>query len=157
MRRVRVKLALGLRSSLCRQSSDSRPLFRQHEGSVGEGRAGGRKQSVRLYDGSRCFRERQWQRAVALTGLLARDGGGRAIPRKNDGKNIRQVKDKTRQIPKRTPHASLKAEPKRFGPSGEPDSVAFGNRPALTSSGPATLPSPLPWKDLLHVDTFPHR
>ena len=38
---------------------------------------------------------------------------GEAIPGENDGKIIGRVKEKTRQIPKRTPHASLKADPKR--------------------------------------------
>jgi hypothetical protein len=37
------------------------------------------------------------------------------IPRKKDGKRIRLLKDKTRQIPKRTTHASLNAETERFG------------------------------------------
>ena len=53
------------------------------------------------------------------------------------------MKDKTRQIPKRTPHASRNAEPERFG-LAEPDIVAFCNRLALTSAAPATLPSPFP-------------
>jgi hypothetical protein len=53
------------------------------------------------------------------------------------------VKDKTRQIPKRTPHASRNAEPERFG-LAEPDIVAFCNRLALTSAAPATLLSSFP-------------
>jgi hypothetical protein len=37
------------------------------------------------------------------------------IPRKKDGKRIRLLKDKTRQIPKRTTHAWLNAETEHFG------------------------------------------
>jgi hypothetical protein len=37
------------------------------------------------------------------------------IPRKKDGKWIRLLKDKTRQIPKRTTHAWLNGETERFG------------------------------------------
>jgi hypothetical protein len=37
------------------------------------------------------------------------------IPRKEDGKRVRLPKDKTRQIPKRTTHASLNAETEHFG------------------------------------------
>ena len=64
-------------------------------------------------------------------------------PKEEEWDEHQTVKDKTRQIPKRTTHASRNAEPERFG-LGEADIVAFCNRLALTSAAPATLPSPFP-------------